>query len=98
MLKEYKRGVKGILKSKLNGKNKIMAASSWAVAVLRKSAGVVERKTKKLNELDRKTRKIMTLYGALHQYKYTLSYIQVMWTEYTCIFSQAKRNERTYYL
>ena len=55
-----------VLKSKLSGKNKIMAAKTWAVAILRYSAGVVEWKTDELKVLDRKTRKMMTLYGALH--------------------------------
>ncbi|XP_074616678.1 uncharacterized protein LOC141876074 [Acropora palmata] len=64
--KEYKRRLKLVLKSKLSGKNKIMAAKTWAVAILRYSAGVVEWKTDELKVLDRKTRKMMTLYGALH--------------------------------
>ena len=42
-----------------------MAANTWAVAILRYSAGVVELKTDELKVLDRKTRKL-TLYGALH--------------------------------
>ena len=63
--KEYKRRLKLVLRSKLSGKNKIMAANTWAVAILRYSAGVVEWKTDELKVLDRKTRKL-TLYGALH--------------------------------
>ena len=45
-----------------------MAANTWAVAILRYSAGVVEWNTDelKLKVLDRKTRKLMTLHGALH--------------------------------
>ena len=65
-LKEYKRRLKLVLKSKLSGKNKIMAANTWAVAILRYSAGVVEWNTDELKVLDRKTRKMTTLYGALH--------------------------------
>ena len=64
--KEYKRRLKLVLKSKLSGKNKTMVANTWAVAILRYSAGVVEWKTDELKMLDRKTRKMMTLYGALH--------------------------------
>ena len=64
--KEYKSRLKLVLKSKLSGKNKIMAANTWAFAILRYSAGVVEWKTNELKVLDRKTRKMMTLYGALH--------------------------------
>ena len=43
-----------------------MATNTWAVAILRYSVGVVERKTDELKVLDRKTRKMMTIYGALH--------------------------------
>ena len=63
---EYKRRLKLVLKSKLSGKNKITAAKTCAVEVLRYSARVVQWKTDKLKVLDRKTRKMMTLYGALH--------------------------------
>ena len=55
-----------MLKSKLSGKNIIMAANTWPVAILGYSAGVVEWKTDELRVLDIKTRKMMTLYGALH--------------------------------
>ena len=55
-----------MLKSKLSGKNTITAAKTCAVEVLRYSARVVQWKTNRLKVLDRKTRKMMTLYGALH--------------------------------
>ena len=55
-----------MLKTKLSGKNKIMAVNTWAVATLRNSTGVVYWKVDKLNELDRKTRNMMILHGALH--------------------------------
>ena len=64
--KEYKRRLKLVLKSKLNGKSEIKAANTWAVSILRYSAGVVEWKTDELKVLDRKNRKMMTLHGALH--------------------------------
>ena len=41
-----------MFKSKLSGKNKIMAANTWAVAILRYSACVVEWKTDELKVLD----------------------------------------------
>ena len=63
---ECKRSLKLLLKSKFGGKNKIRAANTWAVALLRYSAGVVEWTTQELKVLDRKTRKMITLYGALH--------------------------------
>ena len=38
---EYKRRLSLILKSKLNGKNKIQAVNTWAVALLRYGAGIL---------------------------------------------------------
>ena len=43
--KEYKRRLKLVLNSKLRGKNKIMDATTGAIAILRYSAGVIEWKT-----------------------------------------------------
>ena len=63
---EYKRRFKLVLKSKLNGKNKILAINTWAVPVFRYGAGVLKWKTTELKSLDRKSRKIMTMYGAFH--------------------------------
>ena len=40
LAKEYKRRLKLVLNSKLSGKNKIMAASTWTVLILRSSSGV----------------------------------------------------------
>ena len=63
---EYKRRMKLVLKSKLNGKNKILAINTWAVAVLRYSFGVLDWKKEELTAMDRMTRKVMTMHGALH--------------------------------
>ena len=38
---EYFRRTKLILKSKLNGRNKIMALNTWAVSILRYGAGIL---------------------------------------------------------
>ena len=38
---EYKRRLSLILKSKLNGKNKIQAVNTWVVALLRYGAGIL---------------------------------------------------------
>ena len=38
---EYKRGLRSILKSKLNGKNKIQAINTWAIALLKYGAGII---------------------------------------------------------
>ena len=65
-IKEYKRRPRLILKSKLNGKNKITAVNSWAVAIFRYGAGIIDWKESELNSIDRKTRKTLTMYGAMH--------------------------------
>ena len=63
---EYKRRLKLILKSKLNGKNKIQAINTWAVALLRYGAGIINWKADELKKMDRRMRKTLTMYGALH--------------------------------
>ena len=64
--KEYCRKLKFILKSKLNGRNIMLAINTWAVAVIRYVAGIIDWNTGELKQVDRKTRKIMTMNGALH--------------------------------
>ena len=63
---EYKRRLRLILKSKLNCKNKIQAINTWAVALLRYGAGIINWKVDELKKMDRTTRKTLTMYGALH--------------------------------
>ena len=75
IIKEHKRRLRLILKSKLNGKNKITAINTWAVAVFRYGAGILQWKENELKNVDRKSRKTMTMYGALHP--------RVMWTDCT---------------
>ena len=58
--KEYKSRLKLIQSSKLLGINKIMAVNIGAVAVLWCGTGALKWTTEELNELDRKTRKLMT--------------------------------------
>ena len=55
-----------VLKSKLNGKNKITAINAWAVVVFRYGAGILQWKDSKLKDVDRKSRKTITMYGGLH--------------------------------
>ena len=55
-----------VLKSKLNGVNTFSAINSRAVAVVRYSAGVVHWRKDQLQEIDRKTRKLLTIYRAYH--------------------------------
>ena len=64
--KEYKRRQRLILKSKLNGRNKVTAINTWAVALFRYGAGIIQWKASELKDLDRKSRKTMTMSRGLH--------------------------------
>ena len=64
--REYVRRVRAVLGSKLNGRNKIMGINTWAIALLRYGAGILDWRKEELRSLDRKTRKLMTMFGALH--------------------------------
>ena len=66
VIAEYKRRLGLILKSKLNDKNKIQAVNSWAVALLRYGAGIINWKVDELEKMNRTTRKTLAMYGALH--------------------------------
>ena len=66
VIAEYKRRLRLILKSKLNGRNKIKAINTWAVALLRYGAGIISWRQDELKSLDRTTRKTLTMYGAFH--------------------------------
>ena len=66
IIREYKRRLRLVLKSKLNGKNKIQAVNTWAVAILRYGAGIIDWKGDDLKQLDRSRRKTLTMYGAFH--------------------------------
>ena len=63
---EYKTRLKAILKSKLNSGNTVKAINTWAVPVIRYSAGIVDRKNSELRNMDRKTKKVLNMYQALH--------------------------------
>ena len=63
---EYFRRTKLILKSKLNGRNKIIALNTWAVSILRYGSGILKSNKNELQEIDRKTRKFMIINKELH--------------------------------
>ena len=63
---EYTMRVRKVLKSKLNGGNSTRAINSWAVPVIRYTAGIVDWTQAELEDLDRKTRKLITANRALH--------------------------------
>ena len=63
---KYFRRTKLILKSTLNGRNKIMALNTSAVSILRYGARILKWNKNELQEMDRKTRKFMTMNKELH--------------------------------
>ena len=53
---EYVRRLKLVIRSKLNGRNKIKAVNTWAVALLRYIRGVIRWQKNELQNMDRMTR------------------------------------------
>ena len=66
VLKEYIRRLRKVLKLKLNGGNLVRGVNSWAVSLIRYSAAFVSWRKSELQAIDRKTRKLFTMYRALH--------------------------------
>ena len=64
--KEYIRRLRKVLKSKLNGGNLVRGVNTWAVSLLRYSAAFVSWRKSELQSIDRRTRKLFTIYEALH--------------------------------
>ena len=64
--KEYKRRVRKILETKLNAGNFIKSINIWAVSLLRYSATFLSWTKFEMEQLDRQTRKLMTMHNALH--------------------------------
>ena len=55
-----------ILKSELNAKNKITAIGALAVPVLRYGFGIINWRNEEIKQIDRKTRKMLTVYKMHH--------------------------------
>ena len=64
--KEYIRRLRKILKSNLKGGNLVCGVNTWAVSLLQYSAAFVSWRKRELQVIDRKTRKLFTIYGTLH--------------------------------
>ena len=64
--KEYFRSLKKVLKSKLRGGNLVQRVNTWAVSLLRYSAAFISWRRCELQPIDRKTRKLFTIYRGLH--------------------------------
>ena len=64
--KEYIRRLRKVLKSKMNAGNVVCGVNTWSVSLLRYSAAFGSWRKSELQAIDRKTRKLFTIYGALH--------------------------------
>ena len=62
----YLQRVKKVLKSQLDGKSTFQAINTWAVPVIRYSAGILDWTRNELQELDWKTRQKFKLSGSHH--------------------------------
>ena len=63
---EYIRRDKKLCRSKLNGEKLIDGINTWAVVVVRYSAGIVDWTMEEVANMDRRTRKILAMNGGLH--------------------------------
>ena len=64
--KEYSKRVRLILRTELNGRNKIEAINSLAVPVVQYSFGIIDWKISELKKIDTKTRKLLNMHKMLH--------------------------------
>ena len=64
--KEYIRRLRKVLKSELNGGNLVRGVNAWVLSLLRYSAASVSWRKSELEAIDRRTRKLFTMYWAFH--------------------------------
>ena len=53
--REYVRQLRLLIRSKLNGRNKITTVNTWVASVMRYGAGILKCSTDELKSLDRRT-------------------------------------------
>ena len=64
---EYLRRVKLVAGSKLYARSLMRAVNTWAVSVVRYTAGILDWRKHELKAMDVKTRKILTMKGVFHR-------------------------------
>ena len=74
------RKLRNVLKSKLNDGNLVRGGNTWAVSLLKYSAAFVSWRESELQAIDRKTRKLFTIYGAIHPKCRQIIYRQIIYT------------------
>ena len=77
---EFLRRVRKVLETKFNGSNIIQGINTWAVSLLRYSAEFIDWSCAELTQLDRRTRKLMTLYNTFHP-KCNVDRFYIPWKE-----------------
>ena len=65
--KEYKRGVRKVWNSELNGSNKVIAYNTFVVVIFLPTIGILDWNKKEIKDLDVATRKIMSMSGSFHK-------------------------------
>ena len=64
--KEYKKRVRKIWNSELNGQNKVTAHNTFVVPIITPTVGILDWTKKEIEDLDIVTRKTITMTGGLH--------------------------------
>ena len=67
--KEYYLRVRKVLETKLHSVNVFKAINTWAVTVVRYSAAFLRWSRLQLEEIDRRTRKLLTMHNRFHPKK-----------------------------
>ena len=65
--REYARRVRNILKSHLSSKSVVNAINCRAISIIRYSVGIAKWNLSEIKELDRKTRKLLTIHNMFHK-------------------------------
>ena len=66
VITEYRSRFRSVLSSHLNGHYKMIALNCYAIPVIRYSAGILNWTQAELDDIDRKSRKLLTIYKGLH--------------------------------
>ena len=64
--REYFRRMKVVLRTELYGRNKILAINGFALPVLTYGFGVIDCRCTDLQQLNRRTRKLLSMHGVHH--------------------------------